>query len=397
MIAWKGLYMVARTQHPIVVSARELSPLVYATSDEIEQTRRIPDQLDAELEKASLYQLYLPEIYGGPQADPLSATQAIEEIAKSDGSTGWVCMIGSVLSRRFAWMDPDVVRAMHATTGSLRAAGSNRALGHAQVERDGYLVNGRWDFQSGIDRASWMFGNCVLIDGEEPVRNNQGQPITRAMAVPVANGNIIDTWHVVGLRGTGSSDFELTDVHVPAEQSVSQLEKPVVESVLYNQRFSGAWNHSVHAGCALGIARGALDEFKRLASTHASTTQSTSLRERSFVQTKMGEAEAILRSARTYLFDAITNAWEVASEPSADPSEKIANLRLAITHAGNESVRAVDLVFQAAGTNAAHTANRLERYFRDSHVAVQHGAAAPRNYEAAGRVFLGLPAGLSGW
>lgn len=390
-------------QHTIVERARELAPIIRAASDEIEDTCRIPDHLDTVLEDAGLYQLYLPKAYGGPQVDPLSATQAIEEISKSDGSTGWVCMIGTVLSRRYAWMNPDIVQAMQTESGSLRAAGSNRALGYAQPEENGYLVNGRWDFQSGIEHASWMFGNCTLLDGKKPILDDKNQPITRVMAVPITSGNIIDTWDVIGLRGTGSSDFELTSVHVPIERSVPQgaafegSDPPIIEGLLYKQRFSGVWNQTVHAGCALGIARGALEEFRQLSSTHSSTMQSISLRERPFVQTKMGEAEAILRSARTYLFDAISETWEITSEQRSNPSDKIANLRLAITHAGNEAVRAVDLVFQAAGTNAAHTANRLERYFRDSHVAAQHGAAAPRNYEAAGRVFLGLPAGLGGW
>ena len=153
----------------------------------------------------------------------------------------------------------------------------------------------------------------------------------------------------------------------------------------------------MHGGCTIGIAQGALDEFRGLASARASTLQTALLRDRPFVQNKIGEAEAIVRSARAFLHDAIAQAWEAATEQPEDPSIEIANLRLAITHAGHEAARAVDLVFQAAGTNAAHTDNRLERYFRDSHVAVQHGASAPRNYETAGRVFLGLPAGVGGW
>ena len=383
--------------HPVVERARELAPLVRAASDEIEATRRVPDELDAQLEAAGLFQLYLPEAYGGPQADPRSAATAIEEIARADGSTGWVCMIGSVLSRRFAWMDPDAVRAMQAESVSLRAAGSNRALGRAQIEGDGYRVNGRWDYQSGIERSSWMFGTSVLMDGEEPLRDENGVPRTRAVAVPVSDGEIIDTWHVVGLRGTGSFDFELNNLYVPAKRTVSRLDPPMVESPLYRARFFGIWSHTVHAGCTLGIARGAIDELRDLASGRGSTGSTALLRDRERVQRMVGEAEAIVRSARAYLFDAVAEAWEASSEQVPDPSHEVANVRLAITHAGYEAARAVDLAFQAAGTNAAHTANRLERYFRDVHVAVQHAATAPHNYEGAGRVFLGLPAGIPGW
>ncbi|MYE45172.1 MAG: hypothetical protein F4X25_00150 [Chloroflexi bacterium] len=383
--------------HPIVERAREVAPLIHAASDEIEETRRVPEALDAKLEAAGLYQLYLPEAYGGPQADPRSAASAIEEISMADGSTGWVCMIGSVLSRRFAWMDPDAVHAMKDMTGSLRAAGSNRALGRAQREGDGYRVNGRWNFQSGIEHSSWMFGTCVLMDGEEPLRDENGTPRTRAVAVPVRDGEIIDTWHVVGLKGTGSFDFEVDDLYVPAERTVSRLEPPMIESPLYRARFFGIWSHTVHAGCTLGIARGAIDELRDIASGRGSTGSRTLLRDRERVQRMVGEAEAIVRSARAYLFEAVAEAWAASEARSPDPTREIANVRLAIAHAGHESARAVDLVFSAAGTNAAHTANRLERYFRDVHVAVQHAAAAPANYDGAGRVFLGLPSGLPGW
>ncbi len=383
--------------HPIVERAREVAPLIRAASDEIEETRRVPEELDATLAAAGLYQLYLPEAYGGPQADPRSAASAIEEISMADGSTGWVCMIGSVLSRRFAWMDPDTVHAMKDMTGSLRAAGSNRALGRAQREGDGYRVNGRWDFQSGIEHSSWMFGACVLMDGEEPLRDERGTPRTRAVAVPVRDGEIIDTWHVVGLKGTGSFDFEIDDLYVPTERTVSRLEPPTIESPLYRARFYGIWSHTVHAGCTLGIARGAIDELRDIASGRGSTGSRTLLRDRERVQRMVGEAEAIVRSARAYLMDAVAEAWAASEQQVPDPTREIANVRLAIAHAGHESARAVDLVFSAAGTNAAHTANRLERYFRDVHVAVQHAAAAPANYDGAGRVFLGLPSGLPGW
>ena len=237
----------------------------------------------------------------------------------------------------------------------------------------------------------------VLMDGDEPLRDENGVPRTRAVAVPVSDGEIIDTWHVVGLRGTGSFDFEIDNLYVPAERTVSRLEPPAIESPLYRPRFFGIWSHTVHAGCTLGIARGAIDELRDLASGRGSTGSRTLLRDRERVQRMVGEAEAIVRSARAYLLDAVAEAWEASEQRVADPTREIANVRLAITHAGHESARAVDIAFSAAGTNAAHTANRLERYFRDAHVAVQHAAAAPANYEGAGRVFLGLPSGLPGW
>ena len=307
-------------------------------------------------------------------------------------------MIGSVLSRRFAWMAADAVRAMQAESVSLRAAGSNRALGRARIEGDGYRVNGRWDFQSGIEHSSWMFGTSVLMDGEEPLRDENGVPRTRAVAVPVSSGEIIDTWHVMGLRGTGSFDFELNNLYVPAERTVSRLDPPVVESPLYRARFFGVWSHAVHAGCTLGIARGAIDELRDLASGRRSTGSSTLLRDRERVQRMVGEAEAIVRSARAYLFDAVAEAWAASSAqvrrtPRARSRTCGWRSRTPVTRRRAPSISPS----RRRGRTPPTPPNRIERYFRDVHVAVQHAATAPHNYEGAGRVFLGLPAGIPGW
>ena len=286
---------------------------------------------------------------------------------------------------------------MQAETGSLRAAGSNRALGRAQPEGDGYLVSGRWDFQSGIEHASWMFGTSVLMDGDEVRRNDQGEALTRAMAVPVEAGTVIDTWHVVGLRGTGSFDFALDGVHVPAGRSVSRLDPPTIESALYRQRFFGVWSHTVHAGCTLGIARGALDELRALASARGSTTSSALLRDRPFVQNKIGEAEAIVRSARAYLFEAIDAAWEAASEQRTDPRSRSPPCgSRSRTPATSRCAPSTSCSRRRERTRPT-PATASSATSRDVHAAVQHGATAPRNYETAGRVFLGLPAGLGGW
>ena len=111
----------------------------------------------------------------------------------------------------------------------------------------------------------------------------------------------------------------------------------------------------------------------------------------------MAEAEAIVRAARAYVIDAVGTAWEAVRADVPNPSREIAQARLAVTHGMHEAVRAVDLVFHAAGTNALYRKYPLERYFRDIHAAVQHAAGLPSHYEAAGKALLGLqPEGI-GW
>jgi len=150
------------------------------------------------------------------------------------------------------------------------------------------------------------------------------------------------------------------------------------------------------AANALGIARGALDAFAELADT--STTMSTvPLRDRPLVQTRVAEAEAIPSSARAYVQVAVGDLWSRAGQGESDLDAAVVQARLSITHGMHEAVRSVDLVFHAAGTNAIYAHNRLERHFRDIHVAVQHAAGLPGHMQAAGKALLGLRPDDPGW
>jgi len=151
------------------------------------------------------------------------------------------------------------------------------------------------------------------------------------------------------------------------------------------------------AANALGIARGAIDSLAEIAATEASTMSANLLRDRSMVQTRIAEADAIVNAARAYVFDAVGSLWDTLTAGETPSDQQIAQGRLSIVHAMHESVRAVDKVFHAAGTNAIYTRMSLERAFRDVHVAVQHAAALPSYFESAGKVLVGVGPGDPGW
>jgi alkylation response protein AidB-like acyl-CoA dehydrogenase len=224
-----------------------------------------------------------------------------------------------------------------------------------------------------------------------------GTPELRYLLVPANVATIADTWSVVGMCGTGSHDFIVDDVFVPTPHTFSFTEAPDEVGALYHPRLLliVAWTDTV--GNALGIARGAIDACIELATYRRSTSAATLLRDRPLVQTRIGEAEAILNAARAYVIDAVGTVWEAVCAGVPDPGREIAQARLAITHGMHEAVRAVDLVFHAAGTNALYRKYPLERYFRDIHAAVQHAAGLPIHYESAGKVLLGLAPDGIGW
>jgi indole-3-acetate monooxygenase len=205
---------------------------------------------------------------------------------------------------------------------------------------------------------------CVLWEGDKPVRAPSGAPVTRIFWVPARDAEIVDTWHVLGLRESASHDFTLVDLFVPDLHSVSPTDPPRERGPLYDSRLHLSWIWTPTAANALGIARGALDAFAELAGTP--TTMSTApLRDRALVQTRVAEAEAILSSARAYVQVAVGDLWSRAGRGESDLDAAVVQARLAITHALHEAVRSVDLVFHAAETNAVYGQNQLERHFRD--------------------------------
>ena len=374
---------------PLIQAAIALAPAIRAARDDAERMRQTPPELAAEITKTGIYQMYFPASMGGPETPPLTAFRVVEEISRIDGSIGWCAMIATALSMNVSLLPVEVGRELAGTPADYRGAGSARPGGKAWKVPGGYRVKGRWNFASGIMNARWLYATCVMADTEKPT--------LRAVWVPREQVTIVDTWQTMGMRGTGSQDFTIDDVFVPEHRSALSDTPPREKTPLYHPRTRYVFLWTPSAANALGVARGAIDALTEIATTEASTLNPNLLRDRSAVQTKLGEAEAIVNAARAYVFDAVgslSNTLTAGEEPT---DRQVAQGRLALVHAMHESARAVDKVFHAAGTNAIYTRLPLERAFRDVHVAIQHGAALPLYFESAGKVLLGLKPGDPGW
>jgi len=383
--------------HDVVATALNLVPRIRAMREELQTARRVPPSLVQALAEAGLFQLHLPGSMGGPELPPLTTFRVIEEISKVDGSVGWCTMIANGACFFASRLRAEVGRELFGQPPDARIAGSLRPEGKAYPVDGGYRVQGRWDFASGIDHARWLLCTCKVMDGDASRLTPAGTPELRYLLVPANVATIADTWSVVGMCGTGSHDFIVDDVFVPTPHTFSFTEAPDEAGALYHPRLLlvVAWTDTV--GNALGMARGAIDACIELATFRSSTSAPALLRDRPLVQTRIGEAEAILNAARAYVIDAVGTVWEAVCAGVPDPGREIAQARLAITHGMHEAVRAVDLVFHAAGTNALYRKYPLERYFRDIHAAVQHAAGLPIHYESAGKVLLGLAPDGIGW
>jgi alkylation response protein AidB-like acyl-CoA dehydrogenase len=371
--------------------ARALAPRIRQRAAEIEAARQLPPDLVMEIANARLFKVALSEAEGGLGADIITTLRVIEEVARADGSTGWCLAMGINTFRQSAQFAPDVRQKLFHSDPVGISAGSANPRGRAVAVAGGYRVSGRWFFASGCMHSSLLHGACKVFDGDAPRRRPNGdQDIRIVYFCPKSLARIIDTWNVSGMRGTGSHDIEVDDVFVPDEHTFSALDR--------RARVTGPMNR-MHgfdlAGCGfcsvgLGVARAAIDAFVELAQVKIPRSASELLRDRVMVQAHVGEAEALLRSGRALLFDAVEEMWQTVVAGESVTERQRSDLRLAMTHAAQTAARATHMVCAAAGTTSIFAESPLERYARDAEVVTRHNQLQFVNYEAVGRTVLGL-------
>jgi indole-3-acetate monooxygenase len=371
-------------------AARGLAPQIQELSEEIEQSRRLPLSLVEAMARAGLFRLWIPRALGGEETDPMTLVRVVEEVSRADGAAGWCVALGGEYGVFGGYLPPEAAHEIYGSDPNVRTAGQLRASGDATVVDGGYRVTGRWQLGSGCQHSHWITGGCRILDGAEPRLNTDGTPVSRVMFFPATDCEILDTWHSIGLRGTGSHDYTVTDVFVPAARSMSFREPPVEPGPLYAMPTAALFGTAL-AAVSLGIARHAIDILLELAQTRTTgRSRGQALRQDATVQANLGHAEALLRSGRAFLYEALEEAWQlvVAGQPLS-PGER-GTLWLASTHAANAAKQATELMFSAGSSASPYASYGLERCVRDIHASAQHISVALGNYQVAGQAFLGL-------
>jgi alkylation response protein AidB-like acyl-CoA dehydrogenase len=381
------------TSRQLLDSARRLSGEFLLEGDAIERNRRIPPALSRQMAEAGFYRLFVPRHAGGLEADPATGSRIFETLARGDASCGWIAFIAATSGMNLAHIPREAASGVFSQP-TTHIAGVFAPTGKAECLEDGFRVTGRWQWGSGTQNADWILCGCQLVRDGEPVRDEQGAPAIHMMMVPARSVEFLDTWHVSGLCGTGSTDFQVDGVHVPAEHAVGYLGEHHAQGPLY--QFPVFTFLALGIGAvAMGIARAAIDDLVELARSKQRAGNRRTLAEQPHSHMQVATAEARLRAARAFYYDALAAAWEAAQQNKPVPIELRRNLRLATTHAVNESVAVVDAMYTLAGGSAVYQSCRLQRLFRDIHVATQHIMVAPATLETAGRLFLGVDANVS--
>jgi alkylation response protein AidB-like acyl-CoA dehydrogenase len=374
----------------VLAQARALAPDIAARSAEMEQARRLPADLARRFAAAGFFRMAVPAEVGGLEVEPATLLRTIEAVAQADASAGWCVMIGATTGVTAAYLAPDEARVLYgdplAITGGVFAP-----MGRAVAEADGYRVSGRWQWASGSANCHWLMGGSLLLEDGKPRMLANGMPDARMMIFPAADAALIDSWHVTGLCGTGSGEMEVKDILVPRARSVSLMtDRPTASGALYAFPVFGLLSLGI-AAVMLGNARGAIEELVELAGGKKPQGSRKTLAERATAQVTLAEAEAALRGARAFFYEAVAEAWDKARGAGVIEVPERAALRLAATNAARTAARVTRDMYDLGGGSSVFLTSSLQRRFRDGHVGTQHLMVSPPTLELAGRVLMGLP------
>ncbi|MDP9107430.1 MAG: acyl-CoA dehydrogenase family protein, partial [Candidatus Eremiobacteraeota bacterium] len=290
-----------------------LTAWIAERAGEIERERRIPrDVLDA-LVAAGCCRMVLPAAYGGDELRLADMLAVVETLARADGAVGWTVGQIALAHLIFAFLPEDGRAEIFANGPDVIGAGAFAPKGKAMREDGGWRVTGRWPFATGCADAAWVYVQCVTVEGRKIRLAPTGMPETRVMVFPAREIEIVDTWHVVGLRGTGSHDVGVAKAHCPDRRSCALSAQPAVASTIFRIPLMD------HAGlfiaaAAVGVAQAAIDDIVALAMSGKRPAFSPRrLAEDPVFQDRLGEAHMTLRASRALLYAQAENAWETAA------------------------------------------------------------------------------------
>ncbi|HTB43292.1 MAG TPA: acyl-CoA dehydrogenase family protein [Acetobacteraceae bacterium] len=378
-----------------VARARALIPLLQQAAPRIDAARELPpDVLDA-MFAAGMFRLLVPRSCGGAELEPATYVQCVEAIAMGDASAAWCMNQGSVSMMSAAYMGLDAAREAFGGERDVLAWGYG-PNGRAVRVEGGWRVTGKWSFASGSRHSTWLGAHCLCVEADgTPIQGPAGKAWERTALFRREQAKIDDIWFVLGLRGTGSDTYSVTDLfvddaHVFTRDYAGERREP---GTLY--RFHMMQMYAAGFACvALGIARQTLDTFIVMAGTKAPAQSQTLLRDNNTIQHIIGHSDARLKAARAWLLRLLEETYaEVGRTGELNVDQRI-SIRQATTYAIHEARDVVTTIYHEAGSTAIFDNQPFERRLRDVNSVSQQLQGRRAHFETVGQHMLGLETSL---
>ena len=385
---------VSKIAERMVIGAGNLRTIVEPLKGQMDRGRKLPQQIVDLMREEQLLSLWLPVEYGGPDLSMLDSVKVIEALAQVDGAIGW-CACTAAINNRLAGFLPPTSANQIFDGGRTSVAGALMPTGTAVVLRERYDVSGRWAYASGIDHCAWMLGACSVVENEKPRLNTDGTPETLIAFFPTCQCEIIDTWDVGGLRGTGSQDYQAHGLSVSGEFTIRNLGgDPVCNGSLFRFPYYSAQGTAI-APVVLGLAQAGLDRYRQIAKSRIPRITTTLARNDPGTQEVIGRATAALRAGRTYFYEAVEEIWASIEAGTIATVDQRINARLAFAHAAETAKYVTRLLHDDSGGAGLYEEQGLQRIFRDVHAASQHAQLQKTGFRTGGRIVVGLDPGTA--
>lgn len=363
----------------ILANIRALRPTLQARGAEIEELRRIPDDIVELVRNTGAFRMMMPRSWGGPEMNPMQLNEALEELAMGNGAVAWCVMIQIDSGQYSGLLNDNAARQVYSSI-DMTTSNVIRPAGRAKKVEGGYIVNGRWPFASGCMHSDWFAGGCHVLEGDttDLVLDSSGQPAHRMIIARREEFLIHDTWYTTGLRGTGSNDIEAKDLFIPEERMFS-FDTSLHEGALY------LWPAILCAkmpGVVLGIARSAIETVTLFMRSKKMKSE--------YVALAVADAQTLYASARAYVHQSLEVLWARLEAGQLPTEQERVAVFLARANAFQAARSATQLVFDAFGGPAVYAKKTaLERHLRDLNTACQHTFGQRRAQLSAGELMLG--------
>jgi alkylation response protein AidB-like acyl-CoA dehydrogenase len=375
----------------LIEGVRKVAAKAAKRTTEIDEARAFPKDLFDEAEATGAFRIMTPVEYGGLGMGLREATEAVFEGARGNGSLGWLMMVGTSQSIGNGLFAPETVKMLTEDYPDVRIRGVIAPRGVAVPVEGGWRISGRWPFASGGPDPHFVAGNCMIMEDGKPLLDDHGHPQMVLAMIHADQGKFIDTWHVLGMRGTDSCDIEIDDVFVPHAMGYNVLEMSCVYDIPAAVLPLRVTLSFPHCAVALGIAQGAVDDMVELGQTkRASMNPSQLMGEDTVFRHEFGQQVLRLEAARAMLFSWVDRIWEAGEQRRELTPREVLTARLMSNHITNECTAIVDWAYTRAGSTPVYNGSSLQTRFRDIHVATQHASCHTDAYRNLGAAMLGV-------
>ena len=383
----------ASTNADLLAAARSLVPILRARSAKSPELDRLPDSTIADMEKARLFEMLVPKVYGGWELSLKEYMDIIVEIARGDGASAWVLEIIAKNMWLAATLYPKDVAVEIFASDNCRTcgAGTPRLLKAKRVNGGIFIEEGVWSFNSGVYHAGWSILGITIFDQAGKVVDKGAAP------VPVSQLTLLHDWDAIGLRASGSTSVSVKDLFIPDERI--SLQSKAVRDIyrsahlrdrpLYRIAYVPLFATTL-VFPALGMAKAALEIF--LERTHSRNIAFTTYKqdEAAITHLQVGDSAAKIDAAELMLVRSVHEIEKAAADNVALSREQRVRIVRDAGVASQMIWQAVDGLATASGSSFAYSSNPISRLWRDVRVAGLHGTIYPSfTMELGGRILSG--------